>query len=116
MTETKPRIEVIDALRGSALLGLLLVHSVEPWDFPRYPEHSPAWLAALDHQANTAAFFLYGGKASAIFALMFGVGFCANLERWSQRGINFRGRFLWRLGVPAFLHIPDLRHAHAQTA
>ncbi len=106
-TEPSTRIEIIDALRGSALLGILLVHSVEHWDFLRYPEHAPAWLTALDGQTHDIAFFLFGGKAYAIFAMMFGVSFYLILERWSQRGINFRGRFLWRLGVLAifgYLH------------
>ena len=40
------RIDSIDALRGSALLGILLVHSVEHWDFYHPPEHTPDWLKA----------------------------------------------------------------------
>ena len=91
------RIDLIDALRGSALCGILLLHSIEHWDFYRNPEHSPAWLQALNQQVHDAGFFLFGGKAYAIFALMFGVSFFLILDRWSQRGIPFQGRFLWRL-------------------
>jgi uncharacterized protein len=95
------RIDIIDALRGSALLGILLVHSVEHWDFPRYPVHPPTWLRTLDSKAHDIVFFLFSGKAYGVFAMMFGISFCLILDRWSQRGINFRGRFLWRLAVLA---------------
>jgi uncharacterized protein len=39
--------------------------------------------------------------------MMFGVSFFLILDRWSRRGINFQGRFLWRLAVLAifgYLH------------
>jgi uncharacterized protein len=101
--EPNPRIDLIDALRGSALLGILLVHSIEHWDFLRYPEHSPAWLRTLNAWAHDITFFLFSGKAYAVFAMMFGVSFFIILDRWSRRGINFRGRFLWRLAVLALL-------------
>jgi uncharacterized protein len=93
------RIDLIDALRGSALCGILLVHSLEHWDVGGNPEHSAAWLQTLDRYANDTGFFLFGGKAYAIFALMFGVSFSLILNTWSQRGIPFQGRFLWRLAV-----------------
>jgi uncharacterized protein len=95
------RIDILDALRGSALLGILLVHSIEHWDFLRYPEHPPAWLQALNTQAHDIVFFLFSGKAYGVFAMMFGVSFFLILDRWSRRGIQFEGRFLWRLTVLA---------------
>jgi len=101
------RIDLIDALRGSALCGILLLHSIEHWDFDRNPEHPPAWLQALNQQVHDAGFFLFGGKAYAIFAMMFGVSFFLILDRWSRRGINFQGKFLWRLtvlGILGYLH------------
>ncbi len=99
--EPGSRIEIIDALRGSALLGILLLHSIEHWDFLRPPDATPAWLQPIDAAVTQAAFFLFGGKAYGIFALMFGISFFIILDRWSQRGVNFRARFLWRLGVLA---------------
>jgi len=99
--EPNSRIDIIDALRGSALLGILLVHSVEHWDFGRYPQHSPPWLEALDGKSHDIVFFLFSGKAYGVFAMMFGISFFLILDRWSRRGINFRGRFLWRLAVLA---------------
>jgi uncharacterized protein len=45
----------------------------------------------------------FGGKAYAIFALLFGVSFFITLDRWNARGRNASGRFLWRLAVPGAL-------------
>lgn len=93
------RIELIDALRGSALLGLYLLHAVEHFEYSRYPLNPPAWLAALDKQTTDTAFFLFGGKAYAIFAMMFGLSFFLIIDGAAKRGQDFRGRFLWRLAV-----------------
>ena len=43
-----PRIEVVDALRGFAVMAILLVHNLEHFIFPVYPESSPEWLSILD--------------------------------------------------------------------
>lgn len=101
--QSSSRIDLIDALRGSALLGILLLHSVEHFDFLRYPPFPPEWLRAADQQVRDAAFFLFGGKAYAIFAMMFGLSFFLILDRSAARGMDFRWRFLWRLAVLAFI-------------
>lgn len=93
------RLALIDALRGSALLGLFLLHCVEHFEFGAYPEHRPEWLLALDHGTSAVAYFLFGGKAYAVFAMMFGLSFFLILDRAARRGLDFRGRFLWRLVV-----------------
>lgn len=101
------RIEIVDALRGSALLGILLMHSIEHWDFLRGPDHSPVWLSVVDGKTFDFIAFLFAGKAYAIFAMVFGMSFFLILDSWSKRNINFQGRFLWRLGVLAifgYLH------------
>jgi uncharacterized protein len=100
--EPGSRIDLIDALRGSALAGILLLHSVEHWDFFfAIPGEPPAWLRACNEAFASTAFFLFAGKSYAVFALMFGVSFCLILDRWSKRGIPFQGRFLWRLTILA---------------
>ena len=93
------RIDLIDALRGSALLGLFLLHCVEHFDFSLYPTDPPAWLASVNKATSTAAYFLFGGKAYAIFAMMFGLSFFVIIDRAAERGLDFRARFLWRLGI-----------------
>ena len=73
--QKNPRLEVVDALRGFALLAILLVHNVEHYIFSVYPTESPAWLASLDSSVNSVVFALFGGKAYAIFSLLFGFTF-----------------------------------------
>jgi uncharacterized protein len=103
----KPRIQVVDALRGFALLGLCLLHGLERWDLLVYPEAAPSWLAAIDPIVNGIMFFLFGGKAYAIFSFMFGLSFFIQMDRQADRGVDFRWRFLWRLallGSIGYLH------------
>lgn len=83
------RIEVIDALRGYALMGLFLIHMVEYYEV--------YWLNPIPHALNTAMFAIFGGKAFAMFALLFGVSFYIILNNQMAKGIDFRLRFLWRL-------------------
>lgn len=46
--KSNPRIEVVDALRGFAVMAIILVHNVEHFIFPVYPLDSPGWLKVLD--------------------------------------------------------------------
>ena len=70
-----PRIEVIDALRGFAVMAILLVHSLEHFIFPVYPTDSPEWLNILDNGTLNVVFSLFAGKSYAIFAVLFGFTF-----------------------------------------
>lgn len=69
------RIHSVDALRGFAVMAILLIHNVEHFIFPVYPVSEPDWLAALDKSVFDVTFFLFAGKAYAIFALLFGFTF-----------------------------------------
>ena len=88
-----PRIEVVDALRGFAVMAILLVHNLEHFIFPVYPVGSPAWLNVLDQ----GVFTLFAGKAYAIFALLFGFTFYIQTDNQKKCGKDFGYRFLWRL-------------------
>lgn len=92
-----PRIELVDALRGFAVMAILLVHNVEHFIFPVYPTDSPEWLNVLDKGTFDAVFALFGGKAYAIFALLFGFTFYIQCENQRRKGKDFGYRFLWRL-------------------
>lgn len=101
-----PRIEVADALRGFAVLAILLVHNVEHFIFPVYPAASPAWLEALDAGTFDTVFTLFGGKAYAVFSLLFGFTFHIQCENQRKKGRDFGYRFLWRLvGLTVFATI-----------
>lgn len=100
MNETKtPRVEVVDALRGFAVMAILLVHSLEHFIFPVYPDAAaqPAWLNTLDAGVLSVVFTLFAGKAYAIFALLFGFTFHIQYTNQKNKGEDFGWRFLWRL-------------------
>lgn len=92
-----PRIEVADALRGFAVLAIILVHNLEHFIFPVYPADSPAWLNVLDQGVLNTVFSLFAGKAYAIFALLFGFTFYIQSSNRQRQGKDFGYRFLWRM-------------------
>ena len=92
-----PRIEVVDALRGFAVMAILLVHNLEHFIFPVYPESSPEWLTILDAGVFNATFSLLAGKSYAIFALLFGFTFFIQSHNQQLKGKDFGYRFLWRM-------------------
>ncbi len=97
MQKSTSRLELVDGLRGFALLAIMLLHNIEHFDLGFVPPGAPAWLAALDGRVWDGAFFLFGGKAYAIFAMLFGVTFWLQFERRAALGQDFRARFTWRM-------------------
>lgn len=95
----QPRIEVADVLRGLAVAGIILLHSIEHFNFYSFPptEGQSQWLNFTDKAIWDSLFFLLGGKAYAIFALLFGVSFYIQDNNQRLRGNDFRLRFAWRL-------------------
>ncbi len=100
----RPRLEVVDALRGFAVIAILLVHSVEHFIYPIYPDVAaqPACLNILDKGVFTVTFGLFAGKAYAIFALLFGLTFHIQFTGEQLRGNDFGWRFIWRLLLLVF--------------
>ena len=94
---TTQRIDMVDALRGFAVMAILLLHNVEHFIFSVYPAESWEWLSVLDSGVFNAAFALFGGKAYAIFSLLFGFTFAVQYARQQHLGRDFGYRFLWRL-------------------
>lgn len=92
------RIDVADVLRGFSILGICLLHSIEHFNFYEYPPgEPPIWLKFTDTIIWDSLFFTFGGKAYAIFALLFGFSFFIQNDNQAQKGQDFRPRFAWRL-------------------
>lgn len=91
------RLQVVDALRGFAIVSIMLLHNIEHFDFTYLPENLPAWLVRLDKVITDTMFFLFGGKSYAIFALLFGLTFFIQMNNEEKKGKDFRGRFAWRM-------------------
>lgn len=93
------RIDVADVLRGLAVMGIILLHSIEHFNFYSFPDtsHQSAWLNFSDRAIWDGMFFMFGGKAYAVFALLFGFSFFIQDDNQRLRGRDFRLRFCWRL-------------------
>lgn len=103
MSEVKiskiPRVDVVDALRGFAIMAILIIHSVEHFIYPVYPDKTtlPDWLNAMDSVVFNVVFSFIAGKGYSIFALLFGFTFYVQFTNQQNKGIDFGWRFLWRL-------------------
>ena len=93
------RVDVADALRGFAVLAIILLHAIEHFNFYTFqePEGRSPWLLFADKAVWDGLFFAFGGKAYAIFALLFGFSFFIQHDNQRMRGNDFRARFCWRL-------------------
>jgi uncharacterized protein len=97
MTTTSSRLDLVDALRGFAIVSIMLLHNIEHFDLYFTPPGDPAWLKALNQGIWDTMFALFGGKSYAIFALLFGLTFHLQFQARAQRGEDFRPRFAWRM-------------------
>lgn len=99
MNVTHQRIDVADVLRGAAVLGIILLHSTAHFNcFCFYDTTGQcAFLNFTDKAIWDGLNFAFGGKAYAIFALLFGFSFYIQDRRQLQKGNDFRLRFCWRL-------------------
>ncbi|WBS04600.1 DUF418 domain-containing protein [Pseudoduganella sp. SL102] len=97
MPPTSSRLDLVDALRGFAIVSIMLLHNLEHFDLYHKPAGQPDWLVALDQNVWDGMFFLFAGKAYLIFALLFGVTFHLQFSRRAAAGEDFRPRFAWRM-------------------
>lgn len=98
---SKTRITVIDALRGFALLGVILVHMNQHYSYysmgPFNP-HEPI-LAEWNDTATWLIWSVMLGRFINIFAFLFGMSFFIQMDRAKEKGGSFGGRFLWRMVI-----------------
>lgn len=94
------RITVVDALRGFALLGVILTHMWQHYSIfsfglePREP-----LFPAMNEPIQWLMQNVIMGKFINIFAFLFGLSFFIQMDRAHKKGIDFRKRFLWRMVV-----------------
>ncbi|MFC4634507.1 DUF418 domain-containing protein [Dokdonia ponticola] len=98
-TSTSPRIEIIDALRGFALAGILICHLVEQYLGAGAPQsHAEAVSVGLSDQIIEGFIGIFmRGKFLALFSFLFGLSFFIQMDNGAKKGTAFGGRFLWRL-------------------
>jgi len=96
---TNKRIDIIDALRGFALAGIVIVHMVENYiggpATQNFIEGTNPGI--IDQIVKQAISFFLSGKFFALFSFLFGLSFFIQMRNAAQNGANFGGRFLWRI-------------------
>lgn len=100
MAATKShRIEIIDALRGFALAGILICHMVEQYIGAGAPmSYYEAVSSGIADQVVDGFIGIFlRGKFIALFSFLFGLSFFIQMDNGSQKGMAYGGRFLWRL-------------------
>lgn len=91
------RIYVVDALRGFAVMAIMLLHFLEHFIYNSYPVASSPMMEAANQQFKEVFFFLFAGKSYTIFALLFGFTFAVQYRNQARKGRDFAGRFVWRM-------------------
>ena len=89
------RIDVADALRGIAVAGIILYHSVEHFDI--FTEKPILHTLSCDQTVASVLAWLLSGKMYGIFAMLFGLSFFIMNDNQQQKGRSFSGRFAWRM-------------------
>ena len=83
------RIDVADALRGIAVAGIILYHSVEHFDI--FTEKPILHTLSCDQTVASVLAWLLSGKMYGIFAMLFGLSFFIMNDNQQQKG---RSNFL----------------------
>lgn len=108
--ESTERYIILDALRGFALLGIVIANFPE---FSLYTFMSAEDVAALpfstaDRWSRYLLYLFIDGKFYTIFSLLFGIGFSIILENVTRRGGNAMSVFYRRMIVLAFIGLLHL--------
>ena len=90
-TNSRNRIEVVDSLRGFALLGVLYANIPIGGD--------PPIASVYDDTIHFLFNFLISKKFITIFSILFGFGFFIQFSRAQEKVINFNSYFLKRMGL-----------------
>ena len=108
LTLQNQRINSIDALRGFALGGVVLVHMVEQYIAGPTPEGFMEGVNGLPDQIVQGLLqFFFSGKFFALFSILFGLSFTIQMQSAEKKKINFGGRFIWRavlLFIIGYIH------------
>lgn len=97
MLVSQKRINVIDALRGFSLLGVILIHMMQKFGYLSGNIIEEASYPMFDTIIQLLTTHVIAGRFITIFSFLFGLSFFIQMDRASKRGVDFRGRFLWRM-------------------
>lgn len=99
LSQSFQRIDIIDALRGFALAGIVICHVVENYIASAAPTafNEAVHQGVPDYIVDSFIGIFLRGKFIALFSFLFGLSFFIQMDNAHQRGNSYAGRFLWRL-------------------
>lgn len=109
--QKKDRIEIIDILRGFALLGIIIVHFTEQYYAGQPPDAIKDFGAKniTDNIVQGFSGMFIQGKFYMIFSFLFGLSFFIQMDK-NSGSPTFLARFAWRLIV--LFAIGFIHHLH----
>lgn len=91
------RIHSVDALRGFALAGVVLVHIVEQYIAGPSPEGFMDGVNSIpDKIVQGFLQLFFAGKFFALFSILFGLSFAIQMQSAESKNVSFGMRFIWR--------------------
>jgi uncharacterized protein len=93
------RINVIDALRGFSLFGVILIHMLQHFGYSLDNTAELSMSPTFDKIIQLFANYVIAGRFITIFSFLFGLSFFIQMDRASKKGVDFRSRFLWRMVI-----------------
>jgi uncharacterized protein len=108
--QPRDRIDAIDAVRGVALFGVLVVNVLTAFRislFQQFLRDPPHEANGLDRFVESLVSFGFEMKAFSLFSILFGLGLAMQFERFSRSGhpFYFLGRRLIALLVFGAIHL-----------
>lgn len=103
--KSSERFVILDALRGFALLGIVIANFPEfsLYTFMSAEDTALLPFSAADRYVRYLLYFFIDGKFYTIFSLLFGIGFSIILENVAKRGGSAMRIFYRRMIVLAFI-------------
>ncbi len=101
-TDPGARLQAVDAVRGAALFGVLLVNMYN------FGADAPEWSGFLDRTFSTLMHSLFETKSWRLFSLLFGFGFALQLARAMSRESGSLWFYFRRLAI---LFVFGMAHA-----
>lgn len=72
---------------------------MERFDLTLIPVVDNPFMQRVDTFVYEALYFLFAGKSYALFSLLFGLSFFMQMDSQANKGVDFTGRFVWRLAL-----------------
>ncbi len=105
------RIQILDILRGAALMGILIIHIATGmhWMFASQEQKALMPFPEINAILGPVIDFFFIDKSRTLFAFMFGLTFFIQLKSAEHHKKPFKRAFLWRLTI---LMVLGLLHGH----